>query len=183
MRKIHIIAMLSIILLIFCGAPEESPKTEQPVQKTGADVYYSALSENELKSFIKAMPVFKEAAKDLNEELEALEGPDAFKAMMGQYSTLHKQMPELDAKLRAAGMPWEEFWPALGKTYMAIGAVFVDSMLGQMKEQLQGQPEDVVKQMTQSMDEAQVAYKDVPQVNKDLIKKYMKELESVLTTE
>ena len=115
--------------------------------------------------------------------MEALEGPDAFKAMMGQYSTLHKQMPELDAKLRAAGMPWEEFWPALGKTYMAIGAVFVDSMLGQMKEQLQGQPEDVVKQMTQSMDEAQVAYKDVPQVNKDLIKKYMKELESVLTTE
>jgi hypothetical protein len=183
MKKIRIVAMLPILLLMFCGAPEEGPKAEEPAKKPEADVYYSSLSENELQRFIKAMPTFKQAAIELNKELESLEGPDAFKAMMGQYSTLHKQMPELDAKLRAAGMPWEEFWPALGKTYMAVGAVFMDSMMGQIKEQMKGQPEEMMKETMQNMEAANEAYKAVPQGNKDLIKKYMKELEEVLGME
>jgi len=183
MRKVVMVTALCALMVVFCGAPEETPKAEVPTEKPQADFYYASLSEAELQKFIKAMPTFKKAAAEINEELESLEGPEAFKAMAGQYSMLHKQMPELDAKLKAAGMSWEEFWPALGKTYMAIAAVFMDSMMVEMKEQMKGQQDDMVKEMMQGMEQASVAYKDVPQGNKNLVKKYMKELQVVLEME
>jgi hypothetical protein len=167
-------------MLLFCGAPEESPKVEAEKPEAGADLYYAALSESELQSFIKAMPAFKEAAAEINKEMESLEGPEAFKAMMGQYSMLNKQMPELDTKLRAAGMSWEEFWPALGKTYIALAAVFMDSMMVQMKEQMKGQPAEAVKEVMKGMEETYDVYEAVPQTNKDLVKKYMADLRRVL---
>jgi hypothetical protein len=180
MKKVMMVIALCALVMVFCGAPEETPKVEQAAEKPQTDFYYSALSEGELLSFIKAMPAFKAAAKELNEELGSLEGPDAFKAMVGQYSTLSKQFPELDAKLKAAGMPWEKFWPALGKTYMAIAAVFMDSMMTEMKAQMKGQPDSMVTAMMKNVEEANAVYKDVPQVSKDLVKKHMKELEAVL---
>jgi hypothetical protein len=180
MKKVLMVATLCVLMAVFCGAPEETPKAETPAEKPQADFYYASLSEAELQKFIKVMPTFKEAAVEINKELESLEGPEAFKAMAGQYSMLHKQMPELDSKLKAAGMSWEEFWPALGKTYMAVAAVFMDSMMVEMKEQMKGQQDDVVKEMMQGIEQASVAYKDVPQINKDLVKKYMKELQVVL---
>lgn len=180
MKKAMMVMMLCVLVMVFCGAPEETPKVEKPAEKPQADLYYTALNEGELQKFIKAMPVFKAAAKEINQELGSLEGPEAFKAMVGQYSMLNKQMPELDAKLKQAGMPWEEFWPALGKTYMAVAAVFVDSMMTEMKEQMKGQPDSMVMAMIKNMEEANAVYKDVPQVSKDLVKKHMKELQGVL---
>ena len=183
MKKALMVTMLCALVVVFCGAPEETPKVEKPAEKPETDFFYSSMSEGELQRFIKAMPAFKAAAKELNEELESLEGPDAFKAMMGQYSMMNKQMPELDAKLKAAGMPWEEFWPALGKTYMAVAAVFMDSMMTEMKEQMKGQSDDMVKNMMKNMEEASAVYNDVPQANKDLVRKHMKELEVVFEME
>jgi uncharacterized protein (DUF2267 family) len=183
MKKVMMVMTLCALIVVFCGAPEETPKVEKAEEKPQVDFYYAVLNEGEIQRFIKAMPAFQEAAKDLNEELGSLESAEAFMAMAGQYSTLHKQMPELDAKLRAAGMPWEEFWPALGKTYMALAAVFMDSVMTEMKDQMKGQENDMVKEMMKGMEEASVVYKEVPQVNKDLVKKHMAELQTVLEME
>lgn len=183
MKKVMMVMTLCALIVVFCGAPEEKPKMEKAEEKPEMEFYYGTLGEGELQRFIKAMPAFKDAAEDLNEELESLESAEAFKAMAGQYSMLHKQMPELDAKLRAAGMPWEEFWPALGKTYMALAAVFMDSMMTEMKDQMKGQEGEMVKEMMKGMEEASVVYKEVPQGNKDLVKKHMKELQTVLEME
>ncbi len=183
MKKAMMVLTLSALLMVFCGAPEETPKIEKAEEKPEADLFYATLSEAELQKFIKAVPAFKAAAKELDEKLGSLEGPEAFQAMVGQYSMLHKEMPELDAKLKAAGMSWEEFWPAMGKTYMSLAAVFMDSVMTQMKEQMKGQPDSIVNNMLQNMMAANEVYKDVPQVNKDLVRKHMKELEAVLEME
>jgi uncharacterized protein (DUF2267 family) len=183
MKKVMMVMTLCALLVVFCGAPEEKPEAEKAEEKSETGFYYGTLSEGEITRFIKAMPAFKEAAADLNKELESIESAEAFMAMAGQYSTLHKQMPELDAKLRAAGMPWEEFWPALGKTYMAIAAVFMDSMMAEMKEQMKGQEDEMVKEMMKGVEEANAFYKEVPEANKNVVKKHMKELETVLEME
>ena len=135
MRKSLLVVILTVILLVFCGAPQEAPKAEaeKPAEKAGADMYYAELSESELTRFIKAFPTFRTVMEKANKDWESTEGPDAFMAMMGQYSMLHKELPELDAKLTAAGMPWTEFMPAMGKTFMSIAAVFVDSAMMAMK--------------------------------------------------
>lgn len=182
MRKCLGLSMLCVLSVVFCGAPEESPKVEaaKPAEKAGADIYYATLGESELQRFIKAVPVFKTAVEKVEAELEGVEGPQEFAAVLGQYSVLNRRVPELEAKLRAAGMGWEEFWPAMGKTYMAIGAVVMDSMVTSMKAQTQGAQPEMVKQMMKSMEEASAVYKEVPQVNRDLVKKYWKQLASVL---
>ena len=176
MKKILIVTMLCALILVFCGAPEEKPKAEKPGEKSQAEFYYAALTDAEIQRFIKAMPAFKAVVEAHDEELESFEGPDAAKAMLGEYSMLNKRIPELDAKLRAAGMPWEDFWPAFGKTMMATAAALMDSMMLQMKEQMKGQSPDMISEMMKGMEEANAAYKDVPQANRDLVKKHMSAL-------
>ncbi len=176
MRKSLLMVMLATLLLVFCGAPEEAPKAEEPSKKPVGEVYYTAMNEAELQQFIKAFPTFRTEMEKLDKEWESMEGPDAFKAMMG----MNKEIPGLDAKMKAAGMAWNEFAPAMGKTFMALGAVFLDSMMMGMKEQMKGMDEETAKQAMKSMDEANVAYKDVPKENKELVKKYLKELQGIL---
>jgi len=182
MKKCLTLSVLCALLLIFCGAPQESPKVEagKPAEKTGTDIYNAVLGESELQRFIKAVPVFQAAVEKIDTELESVEGPQEFAAVLGQYSVLNKRVPELDAKLKAAGMQWEEFWPALGKTYMAIGATVMDSMVTAMKIQMKGVQPEMLKEMLKGMEEASAVYNEVPQVNKDLVKKYWKELSAVL---
>ncbi|UCD19197.1 MAG: hypothetical protein JSU64_07200 [candidate division WOR-3 bacterium] len=185
MRKCMGLLGLCILLAVFCGAPEEGPKaeTEKPAEKTGADVYYATLGESELQRFIKAVPVFKAAVEKIESEFESTEGPQDFASMLGQYSILNERVPELEANLKAAGMAWEEFWPAMGKTYMAIGAVVMDSVMTSMKTQMEGTQPEMVKEMVKGMEEASEIYKEVPQVNRDLVRKYWAQLASVLEFE
>lgn len=185
MHKCLGLLMLCTLLLVFCGAPEETPKVEtaKPAEKTGAEIYYATLGESELQKFIKAVPAFKAAVEKIESEFESVEGPQEFAAVLGQYSVLNKRVPELDAKLRAAGMQWEEFWPAMGKTYMAVGAVVMDSVMTSMKTQMQGAQPEMVKQMMKGLEEASEVYKEVPQVNRDLVRKYWTQLATVLEFE
>jgi hypothetical protein len=185
MKKVLILSTLCTLMLLFCGAPQEGPKAEVEKTETAetmdeANIYYGTLSESELQSLIKAIPVFNAEVEKLDMELESAEGPQEFAAMLGQYSTLNKRLPELDAKLRNVGMSWEAFWPALGKTYMAVGAVMMDSLMTAMKTEMQGVQEDMLKEMLKGMEEANEVYKQVPQVNKDLVRKYIKELNAVM---
>ncbi|MDH4210726.1 MAG: hypothetical protein OEV79_04695 [candidate division WOR-3 bacterium] len=182
MRKVFTLSMLLTLMLLFCGGPQESPKaeTEKPETKDESNLYYGTLGESELQSLIKAIPVFNAEVEKLDMELESAEGPQELAAMLGQYSTLNKRLPELDAKLRNAGMSWEEFWPALGKTYMAVGAVMMDSLTIAMKKEMQGVQEDMLKEMMKNMEEANEVYKQVPQGNRDLVRKYIKELSAVM---
>ncbi len=182
MKKVLILSMLLTLMLLFCGAPQEGPKaeTQEPETKDEANVYYGTLGESELQNLIKAIPVFNAEVEKIDMELESAEGPQEFAAMLGQYSTLNKRLPGLDAKLRSVGMSWEEFWPALGKTYMAAGAVMMDSLMIAMKTEMKGVQEDMLKEMMKSMEEANEVYKQVPQGNKDLVKKYMRELSAVM---
>lgn len=176
MRKSLLIVMLTALVLVFCGAPEEAPKAEQPVEKPMEDVYYTAMSEGELQKFIAAFPTFRAEMEKLDKDWESAEGPEAFKAIMA----MNKEIPELDAKMKAAGMGWNEFAPAMGKTFMALGAVFLDSMMIGMKEQMKGMDDDMAKEAMKSMEEANAAYKDVPKGNKELVKKYLDELQAIL---
>lgn len=182
MRKVSILSMALALLLLFCGAPEEGPKVEAEKTETKDEstIYYGTLAEAELQNLMKAIPVFNAEVEKLDMELESAEGPQELAAVLGQYSTLNKRLPELDAKLRSVGMSWEEFWPALGKTYMAVGAVMMDSLMIAMKTEMKGVQEDMLKEMMKGMEEANEVYKKVPQGNKDLVKKYMKELSAVM---
>lgn len=182
MKKALILSMMLALMLLFCGAPEEGPKAEAEKTETKdeASIYYGTLSESELQRLIKAIPVFNAEVEKLDMELESSEGPQELATALAQYSTLNKRLPELDAKLRNVGMSWEEFWPALGKTYMAVGAVMMDSLMIAMKTEMKGVQEDMVKEMMKGMEEASEVYKQVPQVNKDLVKKHMKELTEVM---
>ncbi len=179
MRSIICTLATLALLFVYCGAPQETPtEGAGEAAEKAQEIYYSAMSEPDLQRLIKVIPVFKAEVEKIEKDLEPYEGADRFKSWIGAYAALDKRLPGLDAKLTAAGMPWNEFWPAYSKTALAIGAVMMDSAAAVMQEQMKGQPREAVEQALSSLESARTVYKDVPQVNKDLVKKYMKDLAS-----
>ncbi|MBE0432725.1 hypothetical protein IBX73_04575 [candidate division WOR-3 bacterium] len=182
MKKNLVFVLVCGFLLIYCGAPQEGPKVEAE-QPTGADIYYTPLAEAELQKLIKAMPVFKTEVEKLEAELKPGEVGDRLQSVLAYSATLDKQLPGLDAKLRAAGMAWNEFWPAYSKTTLAIGAVMIDSAMFVMQQQMKDQPPQMLEQALSSLEESRTIYKDVPQASRDLVKKYMKDLVTIFEME
>ena len=44
-------------------------------------------------------------------------GPEEIlRAFLESHAHINQRIPDLEARLQAAGMPWDEFWPAFAKT-------------------------------------------------------------------
>jgi hypothetical protein len=94
MKKYLPLLLLSVFLVVLCGAPEGPA----PEEKTKENIGYGALTEGELQRFIKAVPVFKTEVEKKEEDWEALESPANVGMWLGQFSTLNKDIAGLDAK-------------------------------------------------------------------------------------
>lgn len=208
MKKIMGFVLVSLFFVTFCGAPEEA-KTETMSEKTGKEIGYQTLTEKELENFIKVFPVFKTEIEKHEEEWEEIEAGEDFGSWIQQFSQANKAIAGLDAKLSAAGMPWEDFWPAFAKTTTAIVATMFDSAMVEMKAgmkeqegeiaELEAKLEDpnvseqekemietsleMMKNVQKSFEESKKMYEDVPQVNKDLVKKYWTQLTQIFEME
>lgn len=199
MRKIMGLVLISLFFFIFCGAPEEA-KTK--TEKTGQEVAYQTLSEGELQNFMKVFPVFKTEVEKHEEKWAEFEAGEDFGSWMQQFAQANKMITGLDEKLSAAGMPWEDFWPAFAKTTTAIVAIMFDSAMVELKAEMEEQESEIaeleaklkdpnvsqqekemiqtslemMKKVQESLEESKEMYADVPQVNKDLVKKHWIEL-------
>jgi len=189
MKRLLAIGLLSVLLVVFCGAPEEGPGTETkpPEEKGVAEIAYQTLTEAELQKFMKVFPVAKEiiekSGKEFKGDVENWEG------LMGQFSTAD------DVKLRAAGMPGDEFWPVFGKVMTASVANMLDAEMGKMDKSLKEMeaqlndpnvPEaqkEMMKQAMSQMQDVKKMYGKVPQANKDLVKKHWNELSKIMEFE
>ncbi len=207
MKRYITIFYLAVFLVVLCGKPREEAKKETSL--AGKDIAFGVLTENEIQRFLKAAPVFKTETEKKQTEWEALDAPEHLGSWLGQFSMLNKDIAQLDAKLTAAGMPWNDFWPALAKTMTAFAAVMYDSSMGIMKREMGDNNKEIAKmeaklkdpkiaaqekemikaslQMMKSMQgmlaKTDTIYVKVPQNNKDLVKKYMADLVSMFEQE
>lgn len=195
MKRLMAIGLLSVLLVVFCGAPEEGPGTETklPEEKGVAEIAYQTLTEAELQKFMKVFPVAKEiiekSGKEFKGDVENWEG------WTGQFSTADKEIAGLDVKLRAAGMPWDEFWPVFGKVMTASVANMFDAEMGKMDKnfkEMEAQLNDpkipeaqkeMMKQAMSQMQDVKKMYGKVPQANKALVKKHWDEISKLLEIE
>lgn len=163
MRRSLSVVLLLILCLMFCGAP---PETEAPKEST-EDVQFQLLSAGELQKFVMAFPIFKAELEKKGEKWDRLGEGETFADWVQRYSTANKDIAELDAKLKATGMSWEEFAPAMAKTTAAVGAVMMDSLMSTMKSQMQ--------EAKQEMAELEAKLKDpaVPEQEKSMIRAQM----------
>ena len=187
MKKLLMMGLLSILLVAFCGAPPEGELEVKPTEgKTGSDVAYGKLTEGELQKFMKAFPAAKKELENSGKEFKG--GDENIESWLGQFATVNKDIAGLDAKLAAAGMPWNEFWPAFAKTWMASIAVMMAEEMDEMEEGLKEVEEqlknpnmpDAQKKMMEAalngMKEMKNIADRVPQGNKDIVKKHWDEL-------
>ncbi|MGB3478017.1 MAG: hypothetical protein WBB67_02540 [bacterium] len=194
MKKLLMLGLLSVFFVAFCGAPPEGETEAEPTgSKTSSEVAYGRLTEGELQKFMKAFSVAKveieKSGKEFKGEVENWEG------WMGQFSTIDKEVPGLNAKLTAAGMPWNEFWPALAKTWMASVANMMSEEMDEMEQSLAevekqlkdpNIPEaqkEMMKTGLNAMKEMKKIAEKVPQGNKDLVKKHWDELSKLFEAE
>ena len=202
MKKVLLLSILFIF--IFCGQKPAPPKID--VEKiTSKDVVYEVLTEDELAKFIKVLPVFKAEAEKKgmiwNKMSPAVNPFDQTKNLI----TASKDLTEIDAKMRAAGMGINEFYPALMKTTLVFAAVMFDTAMTQAKGEMEKSKGEIAKLEAQLKDpkipaaqntmikaalEASKAitegvakmgaiYESVPKENKELVKKYFDQLKTL----
>jgi hypothetical protein len=206
MRKYLTLVLVSVFLVLMCGAPEGPGSETKPGETAGENIGYGTLTEGELQKLMKAMPVFKTEVEKLDKEWESLDSPANMGSWLGQFSKANQDVAGLDAKLSAAGMPWKDFWPAFAKTLTAYIAITLEKSMAEMKDEMKGKESEIAqmeaklndpkvseqeKQMTkaslemmktmqQSIKETEALYANVPQANKDLIQKHWDELTQVM---
>jgi len=203
MKRFLLLSVFFVLFFIFCGAPP-GPGPSSP--QLGTNVAYSTLTETEIQRLIKVLPTFisivEKEGKDI--QLNARPG-DIISAFQGM-SLLNKQIATLDARLSAAGMGWNEFWPAYAKTMFAYSAILMDSLKTTAQQEMAkneaeikkmearlNDPKisdaekkmikaslDAMKSMTQTFSQLDTIYAKVPQFNKDLVKKYLSTLNNIL---
>lgn len=187
MKRILAFAVVCILCLSVCGAPEEAADVTPTEPKTGAEIAYAPLTETEIQQFIKVFPLAKEEVEKAGKKFDAEgEATDVLSAL-GQMATINKEVPALDAKLKAAGMSWENLFAAMSKIMMAAGASALAEQkdeIAEAKEQLNDPsiPEaqkEMMKSMFEGIDEAMKVYDKVPQQNIDLVKKYWTDLDKL----
>jgi hypothetical protein len=209
MKKYMTFVLVSVFLMLMCGAPEgPEPESKSGVPE-GESIGYGTLTEPELSKFMKAMPVFKTEVEKLDKEWTALDSPSHMGTWLSQFSQANQDIADLDTKLTAAGMPWVEFWPAFSKTMTAFIAATLEQSMTEMKEELKSKEADIaemeaklndpnvsdqdkqsikvtldmMKTMQKSIEETDALYANVPQANKDLIKKHWDELNTLMEME
>ena len=187
MKRLFAFAVLCMLCVSMCGAPEEAAEVT-PVEPKGAEeIAYASLSEAEIQQFIKVFPMVREemekAGKDFEMEGEA---GDVLSAL-AQMATINKDVAGLDARLKAAGMSWEGFYTTMSKVLMAAGASAIMEQkdeIAEAKAQLndpnipQAQKE-MMKQAFESLDETMKLYEKVPEQNVKLVKKYWDDLDRI----
>jgi hypothetical protein len=207
MKKCMSILFVSIVLFMFCGQKPEATKTGTGSVAT-REVALQVLTEGELTRFIKAFPVFKAEAQKKNVEWEGLNPQGNVLAQTDAFIKAHKDLAEIDAKMRAAGMAMDEFWPALAKTSMAFAAVMIDSAMGEAKQELEKSKKEIAemeaklkdpkisaaeksmikmaleasKGLMGSLGSMASIYDSIPAASKDVVKKYMAELKVLFET-
>ncbi|HEX7320525.1 MAG TPA: hypothetical protein VF399_09250 [bacterium] len=201
MKKSKTILLIFVVLFMFCGQKPEATKTEMGNVAT-KEVAMQVLTEGELTRFIKAFPVFKTEAQKKNIEWEGLDPQGNVLAQTDAFIKAHKDLAEIDAKMRAAGMALEEFWPALAKTSMAFAAVMIDSAMGEARQELEKSKKEIAemeaklndpkisateksmikmaleasKGLMEGIGSMAAIYDSIPAASKDAVKKHMAEL-------
>lgn len=203
MKRLLLALGCIVLFFICCGAPQ-GPTSG--AQQQGVNIAFNTLSETEVQRFIKVLPTFIDIVEKEGQDIELDAKPgDMMSAFQGM-SMLNKQIATLDARLSAAGMGWNEFWPAYAKTMIAYAAILLDSLkISAQQEMAKNEAEikkmeaklndpkiseaekqmikaslDAMKAMTQAFTQMDTIYAKVPQMNKEIVKKYFSELSRIL---
>ncbi|MEO0156684.1 MAG: aminotransferase class V-fold PLP-dependent enzyme, partial [candidate division WOR-3 bacterium] len=157
-----LILSLFLTLFVFCGGPQ-GPVPGGAQQ--GPNIAFGTLTEGELQRFIKVLPTFIEIVEKEGKDIQLDVRPgDIMSAFQGM-SILDKQIAALDSKLRAAGMGWNEFWPAYAKTMLAYAAIMLDSIkLEIQKSQAENQAQ--IRQMEELLKDPKIpeAQKNIAEI-------------------
>ncbi|HEC78096.1 MAG TPA: hypothetical protein ENI34_03015 [candidate division WOR-3 bacterium] len=188
MQKIFGTILLMAFVFIFCGAPPEDrgaeTKTGVKTEETGQDIIYQKLSESEIQRFIKVYPIARTEIEKAGKRLD-LKKADSPLQGFSNLAALNKEIAGLDAKMRAAGMSWEEFWPVFSKTWFAVIAVKMGDKMDKSAAEMEKQLKDpkipeaqkkLFKEVLENLKKTREMYAKVPQENKDLVEKYWDQL-------
>ena len=190
--KKPMVAMIIMIIVLGCGAPEEE-RTGKPSKPGKAEEsYYEKLTENELKRYMKVLPVFKTEIDKHGKELKKLDMKEGSGAWASYYAWALKEYKFLDGTLKKAGMGLEEFLKTHAKVAMAFASLFIKEGLGQQKTMITEmekklkdpkigkQEKEMIKQQLEAMktafSETDTMFQKIPNENIEVIKKHQEEL-------
>jgi hypothetical protein len=164
-----VVLLLLSALLVNCRGRGESPipgvgkKTGEKLEFDDTDELL--LTDNEVKSFIKALPEFKEAVEKEGEKLKGLDADNIFSAYKSGKKAM-KSLKKVNKVLAPYGFTIETFM----KTYAKIAGTFGYMMAIEAKKLAKGN----IENMKSLLDNP-----NIPEDQKEEIRESLKELEEM----
>jgi ABC-type phosphate/phosphonate transport system substrate-binding protein len=147
------------------AAQAEETGTEQKIEKeVKADLL---LTEKEVQSFLKALPVFLEISKKHGKEVESLTDKENVMTDMRVLQEYTEYKEEFDAALKKYGYTFESFSATFGKVMGTFAFGETSKALGETREGMKKLLDNPL----------------VPKESKEEVKKSLKEFEDYLKTE
>jgi len=193
-----------LLLFVFCGQKQEATKVE-PDKIVTKEVAVQILTEDELSRFLKVFPIFKAEAEKKNIEWTGINPKGDVLSQTSAYMKANKNLADIDARLRAAGMSLNEFWPVLVKTTMVFSAVMWDSAMQEAKKEMEKSKKELAemeaklkdpkiseiekstikmaleasKALMEGMGSIATIYDSIPAANKMIVKQHFNELKTI----
>jgi len=193
---LFVIFILFSFLLVNCRKGESGTPAEESEKKTAEEVKSSdaddlLLTDKEVKSFIKAYPVFKKATEKAGKKFEGKE-PKSVLGAMKTGKDAQKYYKRLNADLKPYGFTTESFMETYGKvmgsySMMMMGDIdkLYDSQIKNLKETLKTPniPDETKKEIKESIKELEEQKNseesEAFKKNIDILKKYEEELKEL----
>jgi hypothetical protein len=174
MRTVAFIAVFVVLAGVYCGGSKPAaPVANWPAEAT------SALAEESMASFVKALPAFSAALKAASwQPPQPVEGDNP----VGYLTRLVEGMnvPGVDDSLKAFG-GWAQLRPTLYKVFAAMSALQIGSVPSEQIEQMRKDTSAAAKKGMKDFESAKAAFSQIPEANKQMLVSHEAELQALQT--
>jgi hypothetical protein len=177
-RAATYLALFAVLVGTACGGKNKNSGKPKLATKFPAAAY-GTLTETELTQFIKFLPTFSAVLKAANWN-PSQTGPN--KGLLGALAPLVEGMnvPGLKDSLKAIGSDWGTFRATLYKVLAARAIVGIsENITPEIESQMQQDTTQAMRQQYADYQNVKNAAKAIPEANKELVKKYEKELDEI----
>lgn len=178
MRAVTFFAVFAVLVGTACGGKNKSSGKSVPATKFPAAAY-GTLTEPEVTQFIKFLPTFSAVLKAASWKPAQ---PDTSKGTLGALAPLVEGMnvPGLKDSLKAIGSNWGTFRATLYKVLAARAVVRISKdMTADLESKMQQDTVPFIQKKYADFLIVKNAAKEIPDANKELVKKYEQELDAI----
>ncbi len=179
MKTVALIAVFVVLAGVFCGG-KTGPQAARPAAVKWPTDATATLTEDEMVQFVKVLPAFSVALKAGSwAPTPPKEGDGPVASLTNFVESMN--VPGLEDSLKKAGLSWSTLRPTLYKVFSASAALSIDAASPEMIAQMKKDTSAAAKKGVKDYEAFKSACSQIPDANKQMVKKHQMELQALQT--